>query len=87
MTIAEYEKMAKGLTFDTMGQEIKNYNIKNACLMFFFFFIITTMTGIYLTQVMPHAAGGFREHPLYCFGFRIQKARKSLKKQADNDDN
>ena len=47
-----------------------------------FFFVFFTGLGIYLSQVLPHAAGGFREHPCYCFGINIDQAKYRRKKRA-----
>lgn len=66
--VSELERTRRGLTSATIMEPVLNIRISYYLVMMAFFFVFFTAVGIYFTQVLPHAAGGFREHVCYCFG-------------------
>ena len=63
---------------DKLTGRIQNYRIDYSLIMMFFFLTFFTLVGIYCTNILPHAAGGFREHPCFCLG--AVHEQKSVKK-------
>ena len=69
---------------DTFHQKVQNYHVSYGLVMFIFFFVFFTATGIYLTQVLPHAMG-FRENPLFCL-IVCKKNSKVARRKNQNQD-
>ena len=82
--IAVLEKQRQGLTMETFHQKVQNYHVSYGLVMFIFFFVFFTSTGIYLTQVLPHAMG-FRENPLFCL-IVCKKKSKVARRNNHNQD-
>ena len=72
MSIAELERLRQGLTLTTLNMPVLNFRVSSALVMLTFFFVFFTAVGIYFTQVLPHVAGGFREHFCHCLGVQLR---------------
>ena len=51
-----------------LSTRIQNYRIDLSLVMMCFFLTFFSFLGIYITNILPHVAGGFREHPCFCLG-------------------
>ena len=60
---------------ETITESHLNYHVSYGLVLFVFAFIFYTWLGIYLSNVLPHAAGGFRRHPCYCFGAEASQGK------------
>lgn len=76
LCIAELEKQRQGLTAETLSAQVLNYHVSYGLVMLVFFFVFFTTVGVWLTMILPHAAGGFREHPCFCFGVSLRQGSK-----------
>ena len=68
---------------ETITEAHLNYHVSYGLVMFAFAFIFYTWLGIYLSNVLPHAAGGFRRHPCYCFGVETGQGKFRKKRTPD----
>ena len=71
---------------ETVNQKVQNYHVSYGLAMFGFFFMFFSVLGIYLTQILPHAAGGFRENLCYCL-LLCDKRHRNGKRQQENGQN